>query len=263
MDGGAGRSSRPGGSPRHPGGHQRGPPRPRARRPRCRNRGRPGRVRRGRTGRGRGRGHALAAGPGRHGHRTGRARRVCSGSSWPPATTWPGWPASQAGAEGVADRADEVERLAAAALGSGDRPDRRGCQPMLAEVYVGAPVAGATLEGFVDLLIDGPDGLIVVDYKTDAVRRRRARRHRRHLSDCRAPPTPSPSNRRWAVPSCAASSCSSDPAGRSARQVRRPGGAKAQVRCRARPRSDPSGPTSHVGGRRHGPFGPFPDQHRA
>jgi ATP-dependent helicase/nuclease subunit A len=35
------------------------------------------------------------------------------------------------------------------------------------EVYVGTAVEGRVLEGFVDLLVDGPDGLEVVDYKTD------------------------------------------------------------------------------------------------
>ncbi|MGH9048541.1 MAG: UvrD-helicase domain-containing protein [Acidimicrobiia bacterium] len=35
------------------------------------------------------------------------------------------------------------------------------------EVPVGAPVDGVTVEGFVDLLVDTPAGLVVVDYKTD------------------------------------------------------------------------------------------------
>jgi ATP-dependent exoDNAse (exonuclease V) beta subunit len=34
---------------------------------------------------------------------------------------------------------------------------------------VGTPVDGRTLEGVVDLLVDGDDGLEVVDYKTDRV----------------------------------------------------------------------------------------------
>ncbi len=78
--------------------------------------------------------------------------------------------ASQAGAEGVADRSSEVERLAAAALGSETVRAALASGRYWREVYVGAPVAGRTLEGFVDLLFDGPDGLTVVDYKTDAVR---------------------------------------------------------------------------------------------
>jgi ATP-dependent helicase/nuclease subunit A len=37
------------------------------------------------------------------------------------------------------------------------------------ETYVAAPVGDRVLEGYVDLLVDTPDGLVVVDYKTDAV----------------------------------------------------------------------------------------------
>ena len=37
------------------------------------------------------------------------------------------------------------------------------------ELYVGIPSGGGMVEGFVDLCIDHPDGLIIVDYKTDAV----------------------------------------------------------------------------------------------
>ena len=35
------------------------------------------------------------------------------------------------------------------------------------ELYVGAPVGERVVEGFVDLLVDGPGGLEVIDYKTD------------------------------------------------------------------------------------------------
>ena len=37
------------------------------------------------------------------------------------------------------------------------------------EVYVGVPLGDRLLEGFVDLLVEAPDGLEVVDYKTDRV----------------------------------------------------------------------------------------------
>ena len=40
---------------------------------------------------------------------------------------------------------------------------------MWREVPIGAPTEGAVLEGFIDLLFEGPDGLEVVDYKTDDV----------------------------------------------------------------------------------------------
>jgi ATP-dependent helicase/nuclease subunit A len=37
------------------------------------------------------------------------------------------------------------------------------------EVYVAAPVDGMTVEGFIDLLYETGEGLVIVDYKTDAV----------------------------------------------------------------------------------------------
>ncbi len=37
------------------------------------------------------------------------------------------------------------------------------------ELYVAAPVGSITVEGYVDLLVETPDGLVVVDYKTDSV----------------------------------------------------------------------------------------------
>jgi ATP-dependent exoDNAse (exonuclease V) beta subunit len=37
------------------------------------------------------------------------------------------------------------------------------------ETYVGAPVGGRVVEGYIDLLFRRPEGLVVVDYKTDAV----------------------------------------------------------------------------------------------
>jgi ATP-dependent helicase/nuclease subunit A len=77
---------------------------------------------------------------------------------------------AQAAAEGVADRAAEVERLAKSAL---DAEVVRGAVAggrFWRELYVGAPVGDRVLEGFVDLLIEEPDGLTVVDYKTDAAR---------------------------------------------------------------------------------------------
>ena len=40
--------------------------------------------------------------------------------------------------------------------------------PHWREVYACTPVGGRLLEGYVDLLYRGPDGLVVVDYKTAA-----------------------------------------------------------------------------------------------
>jgi ATP-dependent helicase/nuclease subunit A len=46
--------------------------------------------------------------------------------------------------------------------------------PSHRELYVAAPLGddpdAVVLEGYVDLLIDTPDGLVIVDYKTDSVR---------------------------------------------------------------------------------------------
>lgn len=38
------------------------------------------------------------------------------------------------------------------------------------EIYVAAPLGGITIEGYIDLLIETPEGLVVVDYKTDSAR---------------------------------------------------------------------------------------------
>lgn len=71
-------------------------------------------------------------------------------------------------AEGVRDRAGEVARLARAALGT-EIVRVAAAGRHWRELYVGAPVGDRILEGFVDLLFDGPHGLEVVDYKTDRV----------------------------------------------------------------------------------------------
>ena len=38
------------------------------------------------------------------------------------------------------------------------------------EVPVGVPIGDGSLQGFIDLLFETPDGLVIVDYKTDSVR---------------------------------------------------------------------------------------------
>ena len=38
------------------------------------------------------------------------------------------------------------------------------------ELYVAAPLGDRVVEGYVDLLIETPDGLVVVDYKTDSAK---------------------------------------------------------------------------------------------
>lgn len=74
---------------------------------------------------------------------------------------------THAGLEGVPGRVAEIEALARAALAS-DRVRAAARSRHWRELYVGAPVGDHVLEGFVDLLFEGGDGLEVVDFKTDA-----------------------------------------------------------------------------------------------
>ncbi len=131
----------------------------------------------------------------------------------------------------MADRAREVERLVAAALDSQIVRAAVTASRCWREVYVGAPVAGRALEGFVDLLIEGPDGLTVVDYKTDAVHDDDLDAIGDDTTGYKAPPMPSPWSRLWAGPWCAACSCSCGPARPWPRQVDDLERAKAQVRA--------------------------------
>jgi ATP-dependent exoDNAse (exonuclease V) beta subunit len=75
--------------------------------------------------------------------------------------------ASQCEAEAVTDRAAQVRELVQHALGS---PAVRAAAASdhWRELFVCAPVGGRLLEGYIDLLYRGPDGLVVVDYKTAA-----------------------------------------------------------------------------------------------
>jgi len=78
---------------------------------------------------------------------------------------------AQAAAEGIAQQGGDVAAAARAALGSASvrRAVRAGPERRWREVYLAAEVGGALLEGFVDLLYEEEDALVVVDYKTDAV----------------------------------------------------------------------------------------------
>jgi ATP-dependent exoDNAse (exonuclease V) beta subunit len=77
---------------------------------------------------------------------------------------------AQAAGEGVAHKVDDIERLARAALGSSAVREAVASKRYWREVYVAAPVGDALVEGFIDLLYETADGLVVVDYKTDTVR---------------------------------------------------------------------------------------------
>ena len=77
--------------------------------------------------------------------------------------------AAQAAAEGVLGRESVIEALATSAL-SADTMRQAGQSRHWKEVYVGIPYADGVLEGYIDLLYEDPDGLVIVDYKTDAWR---------------------------------------------------------------------------------------------
>ncbi len=75
--------------------------------------------------------------------------------------------AAQCQAEAVPERASDVRRLVADALGSSVVRAAAGA-PHWREVYACTPIGDRLLEGYVDLLYRGPDGLVVVDHKTSA-----------------------------------------------------------------------------------------------
>jgi ATP-dependent helicase/nuclease subunit A len=77
---------------------------------------------------------------------------------------------AQAVAEGIADEAARIARLVENARESGAVREAVASGRYWREVYVGTQVEGATVEGFIDLLFEGPQGLVVVDYKTDSAR---------------------------------------------------------------------------------------------
>ncbi len=76
---------------------------------------------------------------------------------------------AQAVAEAIPERAPEVARLVRAALSSGAAQRARAAPRALREVPFAVPVDGVIVEGFVDMLIETPDGLEIVDWKTDRV----------------------------------------------------------------------------------------------
>lgn len=68
--------------------------------------------------------------------------------------------------ETISAQADTVEALVRSALAS-DTVDLARSSRFHREVYVGTELGSVMVEGYVDLLITTPEGLIVVDYKTD------------------------------------------------------------------------------------------------
>jgi RecB family exonuclease len=75
--------------------------------------------------------------------------------------------AAQAAAEGVLGHETAIAALARGAVA---HPviARAAARPHWRETYVAVPFDGITLEGYVDLVYRDDDGLVVVDYKTDA-----------------------------------------------------------------------------------------------
>jgi RecB family exonuclease len=76
--------------------------------------------------------------------------------------------AAQVLAEGVVEHTDVVVALARSALSS-DVVRRAASRPHWRETYVGTVVGDRVLEGFIDLVYEDDDGLVIVDYKTDTV----------------------------------------------------------------------------------------------
>jgi ATP-dependent helicase/nuclease subunit A len=72
---------------------------------------------------------------------------------------------AQCEAEAVADRTGDVRALVLQALGAPSVVEA-AASSFWREVYVCTPVGDRLLEGYIDLLYRGPDGLVVVDYKT-------------------------------------------------------------------------------------------------
>ena len=74
---------------------------------------------------------------------------------------------AQALAEAIPEHEAEIRELASAALRSSIVRTAVAGERFWREVPVGAQIGDVVLEGFIDLLVDSPDGLVVVDYKTD------------------------------------------------------------------------------------------------
>ena len=74
---------------------------------------------------------------------------------------------AQAAAEGIPHRQAEIVGLASSAVSSDVVKRAVATGRLWREVPVGIPIADGVLDGFIDLLFEEKDGLVVVDYKTD------------------------------------------------------------------------------------------------
>ena len=70
--------------------------------------------------------------------------------------------------ESIPEHEDTVAAMVRSAL---DAPAVRAAaaHPHHKELFVSAPLGDRVIEGYVDLLVETPEGLVVVDYKTDSV----------------------------------------------------------------------------------------------
>ncbi len=75
---------------------------------------------------------------------------------------------TQAKSEGVPQDKSTIRALATSALES-DTVREAAANDHWKELLVAAPVEGTVVEGYIDLLYRTPDGLVVVDYKTDYI----------------------------------------------------------------------------------------------
>ena len=77
---------------------------------------------------------------------------------------------AQAAAEGVPDYEQDIVQLCRNAVESEVVKRAVASERYWREVPVAVGMGGGSLHGFIDLLFEEPDGLVVVDYKTDSVR---------------------------------------------------------------------------------------------
>ncbi len=75
--------------------------------------------------------------------------------------------ARQCELEAISEHLETVAALVRSALRS-DAVGLARTYPVHKELYVAAPLGSITIEGYIDLLVETPDGLIIVDYKTDS-----------------------------------------------------------------------------------------------
>ena len=76
---------------------------------------------------------------------------------------------AQAAAEGMPHRWTEIAEFSQRALDSEIVRRAVASGRYYREVFVSAPVEGVLVEGFIDLLFEADEGLVIVDYKTDAL----------------------------------------------------------------------------------------------